>query len=106
MNLVDQRCFNHVAREAAARCPQCRRFFCRECIAEHAGRMLCTLCLQQLAASLQQNRARWNLLFLALQFVAALFFLWIFFYTIGIALLKLPAAFHDGALWTQRWWNN
>src|SRR5580658_7631208 len=36
MTLLDQRCFNHDLREAVAQCPSCKRFFCRECVTEHA----------------------------------------------------------------------
>ena len=35
----------HAAREAAARCPACGEFFCRECVVEHAGKPLCASCL-------------------------------------------------------------
>ncbi|MBT8374528.1 MAG: rhomboid family protein, partial [Deltaproteobacteria bacterium] len=33
-DLALQRCNNHGQREAVARCPKCRRYFCRECITE------------------------------------------------------------------------
>jgi formylmethanofuran dehydrogenase subunit E len=39
------RCQRHPGREAAARCPSCQQSFCRECITEHEGRMLCLACL-------------------------------------------------------------
>ena len=45
VNLSQQRCFNHTSREAVARCPECGRFFCRECITEHDDRVLCAVCL-------------------------------------------------------------
>jgi hypothetical protein len=48
-NLLLQRCFNHGMREAAARCPECGRFYCRECITEHDDRVLCSACLKKLA---------------------------------------------------------
>jgi hypothetical protein len=44
--VLTQRCWNHEAREAVCRCPQCRRGFCRECVAEHDGRLLCAACLR------------------------------------------------------------
>lgn len=44
MDIVQQRCFNHGSREAAARCPECRRHFCRECVTEHEDRLLCASC--------------------------------------------------------------
>ena len=33
------------SREAVARCPQCHRTFCRECICDHEGKALCSDCL-------------------------------------------------------------
>jgi len=44
-DLTHQRCHHHQFREAAARCPECGRYFCRECITEHADRVLCASCL-------------------------------------------------------------
>src|SRR2546429_9979935 len=49
-NLIHQRCFNHALREAAARCPECGHFYCRECITEHEDRVICANCLAKLAA--------------------------------------------------------
>ena len=40
-DLVHQRCFNHMLREAVACCPECRRYFCRECVTEHEDKVLC-----------------------------------------------------------------
>ena len=39
-SLIHRRCLHHPAREAVALCPECRRFYCRECVTEHAGRMI------------------------------------------------------------------
>ena len=44
-DLAAERCRNHADREAAARCPDCRRHFCRECVTEHEGRMVCAACI-------------------------------------------------------------
>jgi hypothetical protein len=44
-----QRCWNHEGREAACRCPQCGRSYCRECVTEHQSRLLCAACLKSLA---------------------------------------------------------
>lgn len=43
----ERRCINHAGRAAAGRCPGCRFFYCRECITEHDGRMLCAACVQK-----------------------------------------------------------
>lgn len=43
---LHHRCWNHESREAVCRCPGCSRGFCRECVAEHEGRLLCAACLR------------------------------------------------------------
>lgn len=43
---LHNRCWNHEGREAVCRCPECRRGFCRECVAEHEQRLLCASCLK------------------------------------------------------------
>jgi len=101
--LLQQRCFNHATREAAARCPSCRRFFCRECVTEHEGRVLCSVCLRKPArAPLLQRSAFTRLLRgapIALGFLTA----WFFFFLIGQVLTLLPDSFHDAALWKVPW---
>jgi hypothetical protein len=47
--LLQQRCWNHDAREAVCRCPSCGRSFCRECVTEHESRLLCAACLRNTA---------------------------------------------------------
>ena len=48
-SLIHRRCLHHPAREAVALCPECRRFYCRECVTEHTGRMICAGCVARLA---------------------------------------------------------
>jgi hypothetical protein len=94
-----QRCLNHARREAIARCPECGQFFCRECITEHENRIICAACLKKLSrtpflkspAFLQALRIGHCLL----GFIVA----WFIFYLAGELLLRLPASFHEGALW-------
>lgn len=52
---LNQRCWNHEAREAACRCPACGRTYCRECVSEHEGRLLCAACLRGLATGREQE---------------------------------------------------
>ncbi|HXT10818.1 MAG TPA: rhomboid family protein [Candidatus Angelobacter sp.] len=101
-NLLQQRCFNHASREAVARCPECSRFFCRECITEHDDRAVCSACLKKLV---QPPIARRRLLkvFRGAQFLAALLIAWFFFFAIGESLLRIPASFHEGTLWHAGW---
>ena len=97
--LAHQRCFNHVAREAAARCPECTQFFCRECITEHDDRVLCANCLKKLTRAPLTQRPAFVRLVRAAQCVFGILVVWFFFFLIGETLLKIPASFHEGTLW-------
>lgn len=102
-NLLHQRCFNHVSREAVARCPECRQFFCRECVTEHEDRVVCSACLKKLArVPLVKRPAFRNVMRLA-QCAAAIVIVWFFFFLIGEGLLKIPTSFHEGTLWQVNW---
>lgn len=93
-SLTLTRCFNHGQREAVARCPACRRHFCRECVTEHDHKLLCASCIEALAASeVVGERRRWPVI-PALQLFAALFVLWVSFFGVGRVLLLIPSEFH------------
>jgi hypothetical protein len=97
--LRQQRCLNHPQREASARCPECGRFHCRECITEHDDRVLCAACLAKLSLKKSAGRERWVLLpRLALAVVAfvIVFLLWL---TLGNFLLSIPSRFHETGGW-------
>lgn len=98
-----QRCSNHAGREAVARCPECGRFFCRECIAEHEERVLCAACLKKLGSA---RRKRRSVLVNGARFAQAVFgfmIAWFFFFLIGEKLVQLPDSFHAGTLWSVPW---
>ena len=99
-----QRCHNHSQREAVARCPECASYYCRECIAEHEGRVLCASCLAKLLAGAPASRLRLSGLITAGRVLFGFLLLWLAFYYIGQALLSLPASFHEGTVWEQDWW--
>jgi len=102
-NLVHQRCFNHAGREAVARCPECGRFFCRECVTDHDGRALCATCLRRLTrVPLLQRRGVVPLVNVA-QGTASVLLAWFCFYLIGEGLLSLPDSFHEQTLWQVPW---
>ena len=101
--LVQQRCHNHAAREAVARCPECGQFFCRECVTEHEDRVICTACLRKLARKPLTQRRGFVLLRQAGQFLVALVLIWFCFYLIGESLAALPDSFHEGGLWKGDW---
>jgi len=98
-NLAQQRCFHHVRREAVARCPECLRFFCRECITEHNDRVICAACLRKISGDKGVVRHPWRVLGISAAFCAGIFFAWIAFYAMGKALIAIPTSFHDGTLW-------
>ncbi len=98
--LTKQKCFNHQGREAAARCPECGRNFCRECVTEHKGRVLCSSCINGLLDSSKEKKARFNRFKQIFLFLAGITVTWMFFYYFGRILLSLPVSFHEGTLWT------
>jgi hypothetical protein len=104
-SLLHQRCFNHSLREAAARCLECGRFFCRECVTEHEERVLCAGCLRKVVKPPFTQRGGVVALVRGGQFLAGVFTVWLFFYLLGEALLTLPDSFHQGSVWQERWFS-
>jgi len=104
-DLANQRCFNHAQREAVARCPQCRGYFCRECITEHDNRVICAACLGKLARKSALPRRTLAGFGHALQCLLGIVVVWFFFYLIGEGLLSLPTSLHEGTLWKAKWWD-
>ncbi|MBL9189332.1 MAG: hypothetical protein JNK23_17750 [Opitutaceae bacterium] len=99
--LHTRRCARHPGREAAARCPACTEFFCRECIVEHGGRLLCSACLARRAVAAEQRRSRFRGLRRGVRTGAGVIALWLVFYWVGALLLKVPRDVHDGAIWKK-----
>jgi hypothetical protein len=103
--LSAQRCFNHAEREAVARCPGCRHFYCRECVTEHDDQVICAECLRRLAAAPSVQRVGWVKTFAVFRCLAGFIIAWFFFYLIGESLLAMPSSFHEGSLWQVKWWH-
>ena len=102
-SVAHQRCFNHALREAVARCPDCTRFFCRECVTEHDDRVLCTACLKRKrSADPVKRRALLGLKRIA-QLTMGILMAWFFFFLVGRTLMELPESFHEGTLWKVPW---
>lgn len=94
-SIARHRCFHHPAREAAARCPECGRFHCRECVTEHDGRVVCASCLARRKAEVRRGAAaRMALPARVAQVLFGLLLTWIFFVAIGRSLSWLPDEFH------------
>lgn len=106
--LSRQRCLHHPERQAVARCPECGRFHCRECIAEHDDRVLCAGCLKKLTSTGPRRpygSAALRLLVQSVQLACGIFVIWLFFYGGGRILLAIPSTFHDGTVWNAETWD-
>ena len=99
--LVAQRCVHHSEREAVARCPECQRFFCRECVSEHDDRVLCARCLSQRSAAQPKKRSRFAQLLRYTSAVLGVLIAWWFFDLVGRGLMLIPADVHEGTIWEQ-----
>jgi len=99
--LVKSTCLIHSERSAVARCPECRRFFCGECITEHDGRLTCAQCLREEESKEgeESQRRAGAVVYPAMQFVIGLLMIWMFYYFTARFLMLIPAPFHDGTVW-------
>ncbi len=94
-----QRCHHHAGREAAARCPDCARFYCRECVTEHGNRMLCASCLKRQERRDAGGGGAGEGALLLLGALAGLGAAWGVFLLLGELLIQMPAASHGDAVW-------
>lgn len=100
--MLQHRCLHHPIREAAARCPECRLFFCRECVTEHEGRVICTSCLKKLTKPLAKRHITFAPFFRSLNALIGLAVATLCFYVLGQVLLRVPTDFHEGTLWERQ----
>ncbi len=100
-NVSRQRCFYHWQREAVARCPECRRFYCRECVTEHVDRLLCAACLAKITTPLARSHKSFQPIALFLQSLAGFILLWAVFYYAAQILLAIPSPVHEGTTWSN-----
>ncbi|HEY1847911.1 MAG TPA: hypothetical protein VGG37_01835 [Opitutaceae bacterium] len=94
-----RRCARHPDREAAARCPSCGEFFCRECVVEHEGRILCAACLGRLEEKAARREGGRPAVARAATLVAGCLMLWLALFTLGRLLVKIPPRVADGSIW-------
>src|SRR5687768_13032851 len=97
--LSQQHCLHHFTREAAARCPECKQFFCRECIAEHDDRVICAGCLRKLHQPVQERKYSFAFVGSLIFCFIGIFTAWLFFYWVGEILISIPAEVHEGTVW-------
>lgn len=99
--LLTQRCVLHHEREAVARCPECTRFYCRECILEHEDRVLCARCLSKRASSAVAKGSRFGPVLRSFGAVLGVLVAWWFFDLIGRGLMLIPADVHEGTVFQE-----
>jgi hypothetical protein len=102
-SLALQRCWNHSLREAVARCPECGRSYCRECVVEHEDRIICSGCLAKLTAAAARPARGWNFR-QVLRFAAAftgIIAAWFIYFVVGRTLLAIPDESHAETLWKR-----
>jgi hypothetical protein len=80
---LQNRCWNHEAREAVCRCPGCGRGFCHECVTEHESRLLCATCLAAVSQTVRTKRHAWRSLLSPAMLLGGLLLSWLFFYSAG-----------------------
>ncbi|HEY4300613.1 MAG TPA: hypothetical protein VGM73_07060 [Candidatus Didemnitutus sp.] len=98
--LAARRCIQHPAREAVAQCPSCHEHFCRECVVEHDGILLCAACLARETIRPEAPRgANWQRVGRLLYLAACVMLAWVAFYSVGSILKAVPAQVHDGTIW-------
>jgi hypothetical protein len=98
---IHQRCWTHEAREAVCRCPECGRSFCRECVTEHDGRLLCAACLKTLAQVPTSRRGGLRRLIPAAMALAGILLAWLVFFGAGAA-FNLFASRLEQSSWQSR----
>jgi hypothetical protein len=99
--VAEQRCLRHMEREAVARCPQCRYFFCRECITEHEDRVLCADCLARMLRPSEKHGSALSHFVSAGLALCGVATAWLFFNLVGQLLARAPASFHEGTVWEK-----
>jgi hypothetical protein len=92
---LQQRCWNHEAREAACRCPGCGRSYCRECVSEHEGRLLCAACLSAVTAGHEPIGARGRNLAPAAMIAAAILLAWLTYWAAGESVMSVIRRMHQ-----------
>jgi hypothetical protein len=95
---LNQHCWNHEAREAACRCPECVRNYCRECVSEHQGRLLCAACLIRVTAGRAPATGGMRKLAPPLMVAAGILLAWLIYWAAGASLIAIMYRLQNTAL--------
>jgi hypothetical protein len=102
MELQQQQCELHPERGAVARCPDCGRFYCHECITEHLGVVLCKRCLnkkmqqeQDASGLIQRHGILIKACAVPFAIAAGYILLFFVFASLGLMLIRFPDDFYQ-----------
>ena len=98
-SIASRKCVQHPTREAIARCPSCHEHFCRECVVEHDGALLCAACLARLGTPAETRRRAWTRLREVAVTALGVVVMWLAFYSLGALLKAIPTTVHEGTIW-------
>ncbi len=95
--LLRQACAHHPERESVGLCPECRHTYCRECLTEYEGRVICADCLAKERAPEKKSSGflGWCVKSV-LGCAVGVLLVFSFYYSLGWSLLKIPEQFHEG----------
>jgi len=94
MSSFQHACFIHGGREAVALCLECRRAFCRECVVDHDGRLICATCLTRLRHKPERAPGAFRSFLRTLGVAAALLLCWMIFYLGARAIVTTDTSRH------------
>lgn len=101
--IAARKCVRHPVREAVARCPSCNEHFCRECVVEHEGVLLCAVCLaREAAGKIPLKKPAAAQIGKTILTLACVLLLWVVFYGFGQFLKTIPPAVHEGTIWRTK----
>ena len=76
-------------------CVECRRAFCRECVVDHDGRLICAACLARLRAPAARGSRALQQTLSSAGLAVTLLLCWIVFYMAGRLLMTAEPAHHS-----------
>jgi hypothetical protein len=100
-NVAQQHCWNHPVRGAVCRCPVCHRPFCRECVSEHAARLLCATCIKASVSAPAETHRRSTPFWFATMAVASTLLAWAIFFSLGQIIME-SVTLADRSAWHDR----
>jgi hypothetical protein len=100
-SIARQQCWIHTQREAVCRCLDCEHFYCRECVSEHEGRLLCAACIHRLATRLASPAKTSRIPWVPVAALLGILISWTVFFVFAQAALEISSRAGE-AQWRTR----